>query len=205
LKRYISRDDAAMKFRVSYKTLLRWEKAGDLKPYDPDVVGYPRRTNPAGGRRIALVYDEDQVAALAAKVVRDEHEVRYNRIEAQAFAMLRKGSTVVDLVDVLKINRKTARSIREFYVEETEGVWVSADKARKIRALGFLFTKDTADSDIERLVTRYYEARRQRPDKPPPTHVKFVPDDNEAPRQRPDKPPVRFIPDEDNDDDDKET
>jgi transposase len=160
LKKYVARLEAAKKFQVSYQSVINWERKGLLKPHDPVDVGYPLETN-RSGRRVEVVYDESQVEILARKVVRDANTIRHNRIEAEAFDLLAKGATVIQLVKQLKINRRTAQSLREFYQNENDGVWVSGDKARAIRALGFPFTKETADADIARLVDRVYGRKNE--------------------------------------------
>jgi hypothetical protein len=157
-------------------SLVDLERKRVLIAYAPDEVGYSHPTN-RRGPRAKWVYDEGQIAALAENVIRASSVVKRRRIEAQAFALLAAGKTLVDLVQELEIDVPTAKQIRDFYMHEKGGVFIPAGVVQELLDMNIRLTPENAPGVIMALIerVRVAEARCGMVNKPPPKHVRLIP------------------------------
>jgi hypothetical protein len=135
-------------YSITLGTLKKWEKNGELKVYDADLVDYDR-VNRAGAR-VQWVYDQEQLDRVVKKFA--EQPSLPQKTEAKILDMFSEGKSVEQVVRKTRLSKKTVESYQEWYISETESLLVPAPIMRKIRALGCrVKTPQALYSAIERL------------------------------------------------------
>lgn len=176
VKKFISRPDAAEKYRIGRQTIIDWHRKGLLTAYIAEAVGYSQATN-RPGPRVKYVYDESQIEILAEKVIRDAKTVKHGRLEAEVFDLLDHGIDLIKIVKQLKLLPTTAEQLRAFYMREKGGVFIPAHVVQELLEMNLRLTAENAADILMALIERLRaaEARCGKVDKPPPTGVHLIP------------------------------
>ncbi|MBK9263134.1 MAG: hypothetical protein IPM54_25435 [Polyangiaceae bacterium] len=132
MKTYLTRREAAQKYKVSIAKLRRWEAKGSLRRIDAYRVDH--KTNKAGPA-IQWVYDEAEIEKLVQTSPPSLERPR-NVTEAKVFDLFARGKNLVDVVRQTKLPLKSVRMLRDAYVQETGGMFVPEYVLRAIRKLG---------------------------------------------------------------------
>jgi len=127
---YISRPDAARKFKVSSTKLRRLEKSNALRRYRADDVGFPTKGLP-GLKWVYLVAD------LHEMFPERSHNVAQRHRQTVVFNLLAHGINVIDIVRKTKLPVKEIQALRDIYVRERHGLFLPGDVVMRLRDLGF--------------------------------------------------------------------
>jgi len=119
MKTYVSRREAAQKYKVSIAKLRRWEEKGALRRIDA------KRAEPntkRAGTAVQWVYDEEQLRALV-EALPSKHIVPRNR-ETEVFELLNRGRNVIEIACQTKLPVKEVQRLRDTYLYETKGLYL---------------------------------------------------------------------------------